>query len=180
MIYTLSNDYFVRQLAESDLDGSYLDWFDDQEVCRFNSHGKFFKTKAYFKEFINDLNNEDRLVWAICHVNDGHVGNVSLQQISWVNRTADFAIILGEKCHWGKGIGLLAGNKILEHGFNKLNLERVGCGTAATNEGMKKLAIAMGMTLEGTRRQYLFLEGIRVDLLEYGIVRAEFEKHRFL
>jgi len=175
MIYKLSNEYFVRKLRESDLESTYPDWFDDQEVCRYNSHGKLFKTKAHFVKHFSELNHEDRLVWAICHSKDGHVGNVSLQQVSWINRTAEFAIILGDKRHWGKGIGSLAGHKILEHGFNKLNLERVACGTAAVNEGMKKLAISMGMTLEGTRRKHLFFEGGRVDLLEYGILRSEFK-----
>jgi len=32
------------------------------------------------------------------------------------------------------------------------------------------------MVLEGTRRKHLFLEGFRVDMLEYGILRAEFEQ----
>ena len=39
---------------------------------------------------------------------------------------------------------------------------------------MNKLALAMGMTLEGTRRRHLFLDGERVDVLEYGILREEF------
>lgn len=177
MIYKLSNDYFVRTLTEDDLDGPYPNWFQDQEVCQYNSHGKFFKTRAYFKEYLNEINLEDRVVWAICHTEDGHIGNISLQQISLINQTAEFAIILGNKQHWGKGVGLLVGRKLLEHGFKKLNLERIYCGTAATNEGMKKLACAMGMAHEGTRRQHFFLEGSRVDLLEYGILRAEFEKN---
>lgn len=176
MIYQLSNDYFVRTLAESDLDGPYPSWFEDQDVCRYNSHGKFFKVNAYFKEYIDNLNKEDRVVWAICHDKDGHIGNVSLQEISMINRTAEFAIILGDKRHWRKSVGPLAGSRILEHGFNKMNLERIYCGTAATNEGMKNLAEAMGMTLEGTRRQHLFLEGSRVDMLEYGILQSEFKK----
>lgn len=176
MIYQLNKDYFVRPLTEADLDGAYPGWFEDQDVCRYNSHGKFFKTKAYFRAYVEALNREDRVVWAICHINDGHIGNISLQDISLINRTAEFAILLGDKRHWGKGVGLLAGKKLLAHGFNKLNLERIYCGTAATNEGMKKLANAMGMLLEGTRRQHFFLEGSRVDLLEYGILRAEFEK----
>ena len=138
MIYKLSNDYFVRQLLKRDLDGTYPNWFDDQDIRRYNSHGKFFKTKAYFKEYINELKLEDKLVWAICHITDGHIGNVSLQNISWINRTAEFAILLGEKGHWGKGIGLLAGNKILEHGFDKLNLERVGHGTAVSWDHLKR------------------------------------------
>jgi len=174
MIYSLNPDYFVRQLVEEDLEGAYLGWFLDQEVCRFNSHGKFFKNKAYFKDYLNDLNKEDRVILAICHVKDGHIGNVSLQEIHFVNRTAEFAILLGDKRHWGKDVALLAGKKLLEHGFNKLNLERIHCGTAATNEGMKKLALALGLSLEGTRRAHLFLDGSRVDMLEYGILRSEF------
>jgi len=174
MICQLNTDYFVRPLIEADLAGAYPGWFEDQEVCRYNSHGKFFKTKAYFQGYLDALNREDRVVLAICHSVDGHIGNISLQEISLINRTAEFAIILGDKRHWGRGVGLLAGKKLLEHGFNKLNLERIHCGTAATNTGMIKLANALGMVHEGTRRQHLFLEGARVDMLEYGILQAEF------
>jgi RimJ/RimL family protein N-acetyltransferase len=176
MIYELSKDYFVRALTESDLDGAYPKWFEDQEVSRYNSHGKFFKTMADFRQYVSEVDRQDRVVWAICHARDGHIGNISLQELSNIDRTAEFAIILGDKRHWGKGVGLLAGRKLLEHGFRKLNLERIYCGTAATNEGMKKLALRMGMSLEGTRRQHLFLEGRRVDVLEYGILRSEFGK----
>lgn len=176
MIYKLSKEYFVRPLAEEDLDGPYPLWFEDQEVCQYNSHGKYFKTREYFKEYFNNLNQSDRVVWAICHVNDGHIGNISLQEISMIDRTAEFAILLGDKRHWKKGVGLLAGRKLLQHGFNKLNLERIHCGTAALNEGMKKLALALRMVLEGTRREHLFLDGARVDMVEYGVLKSEFEK----
>lgn len=176
MIYKCNDEYFVRPLAESDLDGAWPTWFEDQQVCKYNGHGKFFKSRAYFKNYLDGINREDRIVWAVIHVGDGHVGNVSLQQISMVNRTAEFAIILGDHRHWGKGLGNLVGRKLLEHGFNKLNLERIFCGTSATNIGMIKLATMLGMKHEGTRRLHLFLEGVRVDLVEYGILRSEFEK----
>ena len=174
MIYELNKDYYVRPLTEEDIDGPYPGWFADQEVCRYNSHGKFFKTKAAFREYVLALGGEDRVVWAVCHKTDGHIGNVSLQAISLINRTAEFAIIIGDKRHWARGVGLMAAQALLNHGFNKLNLERIYCGTAATNEGMKKLAKAMGMTHEGTRRRDLFLDGQRVDVLDYGILRDEF------
>jgi RimJ/RimL family protein N-acetyltransferase len=176
MIYKCSADYFVRTLSEEDLDGPWPTWFDDQEVCKYNSHGKFFKSRASFRDYLNELSRGDRIVWAICHIDDGHVGNISLQQISLIDRTAEFAIILGDKRHWHKGVGTLVGKRLLEHGFRKLNLERIYCGTAATNDGMKKLASSLGMILEGTRRQHLFLEGARVDMSEYGILRTEFEQ----
>jgi Acetyltransferases, including N-acetylases of ribosomal proteins len=173
VIYQLDDDYYVRPLSEDDLRGPYPGWFEDQDVCRYNSHGKFFKTASWFRDYVASLNAEDRVVWAICHREHGHIGNISLQGISFINRTAEFAIILGDRRHWGRGVGLLAGRALLRHGFDKLNLERIYCGTAATNSGMIRLATAMGMTLEGTRRSHLFLEGARVDVVEYGILRSE-------
>jgi [ribosomal protein S5]-alanine N-acetyltransferase len=178
MIYELGKDYFVRPLAEADVDGPYPGWFEDQDVCRYNSHGKFFKTREHFLAYVRDGNREDRLVWAMCHADDGHIGNISLQGISWIDRTAEYAIILGDKRHWGRGVGLLASRAILAHGFFKLNLERIYCGAAATNTAMNKLAVAMGMTLEGRRRRHLFLHGERVDVVEYGILREEFAAER--
>ena len=178
MIYVLNEQYFVRPLAAEDVQGAYPTWFEDQDVCRYNAHGKFFKARSYFLDYANDQNREDRVVWAVCHRADGHIGNVSLQEISFINRTAEFAILLGDRRHHGKGVGLLVGRKLLEHGFDKLNLERIYCGTAATNAGMRKLALALGMTLEGTRREHLFLEGARVDMVEYGVLRGEFARHQ--
>ncbi|MBV9182603.1 MAG: GNAT family N-acetyltransferase [Acidobacteria bacterium] len=174
MIHQLSNEYYVRGLRVADLHGPYTTWFEDQDVCRYNSHGKFAKTEEYFKVFFDHLNQEDRLVWAICHHADGHIGNVSLQSISVIDHNAEFAILLGDKRHWGKGVGTLAGRKLVEHGFNKLNLERLYCGTAATNHAMRTLAANLGMTEEGTRRKHLYLEGEWVDVIEYGLLKDEF------
>lgn len=174
MIYQLSEEYFVRALRESDLDGSYLSWFEDQEVCAYNSHGKFFKTRDYFADYITSQNRESQVVWAICHHVDGHIGNISLQLISLVNRNADFGVLIGDKRHWGKGVALQAGMMMLSHGFFKLNLKRIYCQTAASNMSMQNLAKKLGMVEEGCRRSYFYLDGKWVDMIEYGILRNEF------
>lgn len=176
MIYSLGDGYSVRPLQERDLSGPYPGWFEDQEVCKYNSHGKFAKNADWFRSFYQDLNREDQLVWAICHDKDGHIGNISLQGISFVNRNAEFAILIGNRNHWGKAVGQRSGDALLRHGFFKLNLERIYCGTAATNVGMQKLATQLGMLQEGARRRHLFLDGEWVDILEYGVLREEFQR----
>jgi [ribosomal protein S5]-alanine N-acetyltransferase len=175
VFYQLDAGYHVRSLREEDVDGPYPGWFQDQQVCQYNRHGKFPKTKAYFRDYISSLDREDRVVWAICHETDGHIGNVALEGISLINRTAEFAIILGDRRHWGKGVGVLAGRALVAHGFRKINLHRIHCGTAATNIGMQKLALALGMRQEGCRRSHLFLDGEWVDMLEFGVLREEFD-----
>lgn len=175
MIYQLDDDYYVRALQERDLDGAYPSWFEDQEVCKYNSHGKFPKSMDYFRAFYHGINREDQIVWAICHETDGHIGNISLQNISLINRNAELAILLGDKRHWGKEVSKQASLKLMEHGFFKLNLERIYCGTAATNIGMKKLAASLGMQQEGCRRSHLYMEGEWVDVHEFGILKEEFK-----
>lgn len=174
MIYKLAENYYLRMLSMADVNGAYPTWFEDQEVCKHTSHGKVFKTRADFEDYVNQLSMGDRIVLAICHSSDGHIGNVSLQNISFVDRTAEFAIVLGDRRHWGKGVGLLAARAIVEHGFRKVNLERIHCGTAVTNIGMQKLAVALGMIEEGRRREHIYLDGERVDVIEYGLMRKEF------
>ncbi len=176
MIYELCDGYHVRGLRESDVNGPYPMWFEDQDVCKYNSHGTFAKNLDWFRAYFERLNGENQLVWAVCHEDDGHIGNASLQGISFVNRNAEFSILIGERAHWRRSVGLAAGMKLLQHGFTKLNLEKVYCGTAATNLGMQKLAGRLGMVEEGRRRKHLFLEGEWVDTIEYGVLREEFER----
>ena len=42
MIKIYENDeIYVRPFVESDITERYLEWYYDQEVCKYNSHGKF-------------------------------------------------------------------------------------------------------------------------------------------
>jgi [ribosomal protein S5]-alanine N-acetyltransferase len=178
MMYRLSEEYYLRGLCEADIEGPYPGWFEDQEVCRYNSHGKFVRTRDYFRNYVRSLDDSRAIVCAICHARDGHIGNVSLQELSFIDRNAEFAIILGDRRHAGRGVARLAGAALLAHGFDKLNLNRIYCGTAAGNVAMNKLALALGMRQEGIRRQHLFLEGKWADVIEYGILHGEFAVNR--
>ena len=120
-------------------------------------------------------NSQNAVVWAVIEKESGtHIGNIGLHNINWIDRNAEFAIIIGEKNYWGKSLSTEATNVLLHHGFEKLNLNRVYCGTAINNEGMKRLASKIGMKEEGRRRKALFLNGRFEDLIEYGILRDEF------
>ena len=178
MIYRLDPEYYVRQLSEADVSGPYPSWFSDQETTRFSSHGKFFRPRSYYADYVASQGNHSGIAWAICHDADGHVGNISLQGLSFINRHGELALVIGDKRHWGRGVGFKAATHLLSHGFDKLNLERVHCGTAAGNSGMIRLALKLGMKEEGRRRSHLFLEGQWTDVLEFGILKREFNDRR--
>lgn len=166
----------VRGLDRGDLAGGYPLWFSDEAVCRHNSHGAFPKSAQELAAYIDGLaSDRAKVVWAVIDRATGlHIGNMSLQSINWINRSAEFAVLMGEKEYWGRGYAREAGELLLRHGFLRLNLRRVYCGTAATNTGMQKLAESLGMAREGVRRQELYLNGEYTDLWEYGVLKDEF------
>ncbi|MDD1663878.1 MAG: GNAT family N-acetyltransferase [Methanomicrobiales archaeon] len=171
---------YLRPLELADCEGPYLDWFNDEEVCRGNRHHTFPYTPEKAREYVGmTRSSTDELVLAIVdRKEETHIGNIALQQIHSIYRSAEFSIIIGDKGSWGKGYGTEAGRLLLDHGFFRLNLHRVACGTFETNTPMQHLALALGMREEGRRRQAAFVGGQYVDVIEYGVLRDEYERFR--
>jgi RimJ/RimL family protein N-acetyltransferase len=167
---------YLRPLQESDVDGAYPGWLNDAEVCGGNSHHVFPYTRAEALEYVRTVagNRRDIVLAMVVAADDRHIGNISLARIDPVYRSAQLSILLGDRREWGKGFGLEAGRLLLGHGFAALNLARIECGTFSTNEGMRRLALALGMKEEGLRRQAAWKDGRYVDVIEYGILKAEF------
>ncbi len=169
---------YLRGLRPEDADGPYGDWFNDDEVCAGNSHHYFPFQKQDAASYI-ERSRTDRnlLAFAIVLKAKGtHIGNVSLQDINWVHRTAEFAIVVGDRSVWGKGHAKEAARLTCDHGFFSLNLHRIGCGTFEGNEAMTRLAAHLGMKEEGRRRQAVFKGGSRRDVVEYGVLRDEYAR----
>jgi [ribosomal protein S5]-alanine N-acetyltransferase len=164
-------------LEEWALEGNYVQWLNDPEVCQYNSHHVFPYNQEKAREYITRVGgSRSELVLAVCVKGKGtHIGNIALQAIDWVARSAEYAIILGEKEAWGKGYAGEASMLLLRHGFNELGLHRIHCGTSAENTGMQKLAAKLGMKEEGRRREGLFKHGKFIDIIEYGILKSEFK-----
>ena len=169
---------YLRGLERSDVEGNYGHWFNDPEVCRYNAHHRFPYSQAELLEYADGLcGARDRLVLAIVeHSDDRHVGNISLQAMDPVERSAEFAIVIGEKSAWSKGYSKEAARLIIDHGFGTLNLHRIYCGTSSENVPMQKLALAMGFSPEGRRREALYKDFCYWDILEYGLLRTEWQR----
>jgi len=169
---------YLRSLNEEDLQGNYIKWLNDPEVCQFNSHHFFPYNQEQGKQYIQNTNSShNKLVLAIVTKKDNiHIGNISLQQINYIDRSAEYAIIIGEKKYWGQGYAKEASDLIVKHGFVELNLNRIYCGTSEKNFGMIKLAKALNMKKEGLRRKAMYKNGNYHNIIEFGLLRREYLK----
>jgi len=170
---------FLRSLTEADCEGPYVTWFNDREVCFGNSHHVMPYTIDDAKSYVrNQVKNDSTLVLAIIDAKkEIHIGNIALDKINYINRSAELSIIIGEKVFWSKSYGKQACRILCDHGFFVLNLHRIYCNTFENNTGMQKIAEHLGMPLEGRRRQAVFKEGRYLDILEYGVLRSEYMTH---
>lgn len=162
----------LRSLESEDIAGNYIKWFNDSEVCYFNSHHRFMKSKEELRAYIDDVNKDrNTLVFAIVDIESGfHIGNISLQEINYIDRSAELAFLVGEKEFWGKGYAAEAAEILIRHAFSELNLHRLYLGTADNNIRMQKLAEKLGFVQEGRRKDALYKHGKYHDIIEYGMI----------
>lgn len=104
---------------------------------------------------------------------DALVGFVALMGIEWGNRTAKMAIGIGEARFRGMGYGTEAIHLILHYAFEELNLHRVGLDVIEYNEPAVRLYQKMEFQVEGRRRQAVWRQGQRFDLIDMGILEPE-------
>ncbi len=174
-IFLEGENLYLRAIEEKDLNGAYFQWLNDEEVTKYNSHGRFPNTPKKQLDYFNSLQNTDKsLVLAIIDKKTNfHIGNISLQNINWIDSNAEFAILMGDKNFWGKGYSTQAGELIIKHAFEKLNLHRIYCATSIENIGMQKLAKKLQMTQEGIRKEAIFKAGKYLDIVEFGLINIK-------
>ncbi|NPV91581.1 MAG: GNAT family N-acetyltransferase [Firmicutes bacterium] len=178
--FLTGENIYLRGLLESDARGNYQHWFNDSEVCRSNSHHRFPYNEKKALDYIEySQRTRDALILAIVtRDKDEHIGNISLQDIDYFNRTADLAVLIGEKDCWGRGFSKEAALLIIDHGFSALGLNRITCGTTEDNLPMQRLALAMGFQREGVRRAAVFKNNRFLDVYEYGLLTSEWLDHK--
>lgn len=174
-----------------EIKSNYQDWFYDEEITKNNHHGLFPYGKKEFENYLDMCETcKKDIVFAIVvrKFEEGywfsdeeipihliHIGNISLQRINQIYRSAEFAIVMDNKYH-NQGYATEALKKLLEHGFKKLNLHRIWSGTAETNIGMLKVFEKLGMQQEGVFREAMFINGNYRNILCYSILENEYYK----
>lgn len=165
----------LRPFSLDDVKDAYVGWFNDPEVCKYNSHGEVRYTLQLGREYAARVSaSETDAVFAVIEKESGrHVGNISLQKIDMRNSSAEYAILIGEKSVWGKGVAKEASTLLIEYGFQTLGLHRIQCGTSEYNIPMQRLAASLGFVQEGLLKEAMRKNGEFVDVILYGLLNRK-------
>jgi len=104
------------------------------------------------------------------------LGSTGLHHINWLNRHAEWGILIGRPDQWGKGYGREIARTTLRYAFETLNLNRVGLRVNAGNLGGIKAYESAGFKREGVMRQAVYLDDRYEDQLFMAVIRDEWPR----
>lgn len=176
--FLIGERLYLRLLEESDVGEEYLGWLNDYEVTRYLEAGKFPSTPEDVRKYVEHYrNSKTDLIFAILdRETNQHIGNVSLNRINFIHRTADTGLLIGQKDFWGKGYAFEAWSLLIEYAFQRLGLRKIVAGAVADNIASIVTLEKLGFKVEGTLRREFFVDGEYYDSVRLGLFRDEFHK----
>ncbi|MFP3904468.1 MAG: GNAT family N-acetyltransferase [Armatimonadota bacterium] len=123
---------------------------------------------------------EDGMHWGI-YVGETLIGMVGLSDIDGNHRRAQFGIIIGQKQHWGRGIGPTAGVAVLQHAFNDMaagGLNKVTASVIAGNARSNRALRKMGFREIGLEQSHCWFQGRWHDSRQVEMLRTEWTQRQ--
>jgi len=165
---------YLRPLLKSDIRSEYLSWLNNPELNKYSAHFRSWPTlEKDLEDFYNNVQKDNNnITFATCCKKTGiHFGNHSLNDIDWINRTAQHNVNIGIKKF--RSIHYIDSLKtILDYAFNTLNLNKItgGAEIPGTIDFMKRF----GYKQEGVLKQQVFRDGEYHDIVLFALLKEDY------
>jgi RimJ/RimL family protein N-acetyltransferase len=178
--FLVGDRLYLRRLEETDATDEYVGWLNDAEVTRWLEAGRWPTSRDELRAWLQRFaeSRTDVAFAIIDRASDAHVGNVTLNHVHPVHRTADTGLMLGRKDFWGKGYAREAWSLVIDYGFRRLNLRKIVAGVIAGNDASLAVLRSLGFQIEGTDRLQFWVDGAYRDAVRLGLFREEFVPSR--
>lgn len=109
---------------------------------------------------------------------EGLLGMLSLQNISWRNRSCNLDVYVGMKHKRNATVAAMAVYRTLEYAFDELNLHRINAFIYGFNKPSWRIFEKAGAVREMTLEKHVMRDGVLYDAYGYGLLREEFDDVR--
>jgi len=174
--FLIGERIYLRPLDKEDLDRC-LQWINDPQITSTLTM-RFPMSRTQEENWIlsHYKDQSDLPLAIVIKEQDQHIGNCGLHSIDYVNRNAEFGIMIGKKEQWGKGYATEAARLIIDYGFNQLGMHRIFLRVYSHNKRARRAYEKVGFTLEGTMREAYFRDGLYHDELIMSILESEWQR----
>lgn len=154
-------------------------WVNDPAITNHLSDIFLYPhTQRSTEQFVESMleNKEDGQGFVICDlVTEQYIGNVNLDAIDWKNRVGSVGIVIGSAEYQGLGIGTEAMRLLADFSFRELNLNRLELEVYDFNERAIRCYEKCGFVVEGRQRERYYKNGRYVDVVQMGLLKADWE-----
>lgn len=105
------------------------------------------------------------------------VGVVGFHAIDWAHRITSIGYWLSES-HQGQGLMTASCQAVIEHAFTVWNVNRIAIRCAVGNERSRAIPERLGFSHEGVQREAEWLYDHYVDLIQYALLRSEWDREQ--
>jgi len=171
------NRVYLRPFEESDITDEYISWLNDSDVTTYLGETvKLGSTRATVQRYIDHFKetNLHFLFAIILKEGDLHIGNITMNDINWIDRYGEMGTLIGRKEYWGNGYGTEAKSLMIDFTFKRLGLHKIISGHVADNIASIKGNQRLGFKIEGTFRKHVLVEGEFQDITQMGLFPEEF------
>lgn len=148
----------LKKIKKDDL-RQIIKWRNDPDIIKFNTQF-FLLNMEYQKKWFEEITeNDSKSKMFVFKFDNKIVGIGGLIHYDCLNKSADIAIILGEKKIRGKGLGSRALEMLVEYGFKHMKLHRIGADIFEYNKISLKLFEKLEFKKEIEMRDYLWRDG---------------------
>lgn len=168
--------YKLREISREDIP-KINSWRNDSELIKsLGAPYRYINLEVDYKWYENYMQNRNNNVRCsiIDEKLDSILGLVSLTNIDYVNKSAEFHIMIGDIDSRGKGIGQFATTELLKHAFKNMNLHRIELSVLESNMQAIKLYEKIGFKREGIKRKSVYKNGEFVNNVIMAILKEEF------
>jgi len=134
--------------------------------------------KKKYEKLEKEIDENKNIYYFTIHAkeDDRLIGKAMINHIEWSNGNGWIRLGIGAETDRRKGYGVQALEMMLRFVFSELNLYRVTAPVQEYNEAGIALLKKFGFTEEVRRRQALDRDGLRWDLLIFGLLKDEWQK----
>ncbi len=166
----------LRPLTSNDV-ALFFKWINDREQVMFNAAYKPISESSHMEWFESIQRRNDIVIFGIWSIeNNQLIGSCQLKDLSFVHRSAELQIRIGEVEMRGKGFGKDAVNLLLKFAFDDLNLHRVFVHVFSSNHRAIHTYERNGFVSEGKLREAAFIDGNYLDMVVMGVLQDEYKR----
>ena len=176
-----SHTVYLRTIEREDVtNGQWHHWYNDYNLTKNNSHGVYpINTEQELEYYETTLKDPSNISLAVSGKNDEKgtaIGTVSLTNIDLLNRKAEVACTIGKNISQTAGIEAIG--LIIEHGFNRLNLNKIYGGAHQDLVEWVSMLEVLGFKKEGLLRQEFVRNGNFYDMIKFSVLSETYNSLR--